>query len=1117
MGVLPPVSGAMRRGRSSAAGAAVAGPAAKPRRGTSIKRPSQDAAGFDGVVVDERRAKLFATLDRDSSGNLDPAEFEAAFRIISQVAPETVNLSLDFSALDQNQDGTLDVGEFGKLLDSARELLGTRRFRKMEQALLDRRHAAEPAQRHPPIKDRTAAAPLPPLERSSSASSSSRPLPLPSAEKKPARSASCQGDPNDALLDVVCAKVIDLAEVRDLVRKAGADPGKRKTIVGLIWNTDAPRSAVQDTLKTLIRLLPKEKTETLEIAGFELIDRIAFEPEEKIRDWFFDDLKSVFGISRNHASTVACQALLDKLEFKSMHPLSLTMFELYDAIFKVDFGTRRAMDTVGILDLGAERQLGIPDIIMANRCTPLEEMMSIMDFLKNKGVDLDLAEASSGITPLIIAARCHCYDNIRASITVSLGPERAMEAFARFRADEFDYMATRTLMGLDGLVGKGNDDGVAEALRARADPNYREAIGWAPLHRACFLGKGRVVELLLEARADPDALENEGGRPLHYSTYDTEGHLRAVQALVAARASTVAVDKVGRSALMYTAQSPLVQAALLKAEGSEPLRPPLTWPELQGALRDGPDLDSRVDTLLNLGFGEDGGNLKLMREDAHGRLQANPSDRLQLRNMSWSIRDPHSGSNRELVELVEQELLEPLIRWISGDAANRRRRHTEPFVNSWGPVQDTKNPHGLRFRVILTPVPYDAWDPQLLLRVGGGGGGDDEGEEVPMEFLLGSSAPQNLDPRVATLKPAWYAKTAAFGDLWLAAQGGLGVMRVGYLPPGQEAAKSVKAVWMQAVKEDEVGLRDEDFAPPKALFKRNVTFARYVLFNGIGKGGSSLEVAQEGLRVIGEQLEKYYQTLPKVVKELTSSPEEKMNNGALWPALHQFYAITGAADVEGRGEEGLDWIFEKNVSRAFEQLVLRGSFETLGQLCSWIGNMDLERGMDAEFWGSLFVQFLLGQARRVDTPLQKRLQSRYGEKHHAGPLKGIARILAKQSDYEEISRRMFGTERGVIVMAGGIVDLCRFTLIFDSPAELVECYYTFRAMTLEADGIEITRVKNGFHADAKAPAGYRDIKLNLLCRFDNVTHIVEGQLHLLTYATAKEKSHVLYEVLRGDF
>ena len=165
---------------------------------------------------------------------------------------------------------------------------------------------------------------------------------------------------------------------------------------------------------------------------------------------------------------------------------------------------------------------------------------------------------------------------------------------------------------------------------------------------------------------------------------------------------------------------------------------------------------------------------------------------------------------------------------------------------------------------------------------------------------------------------------------------------------------------------------------------------------------------------------------------------------------------------------------------------------------------------------------------------------------HLAPIKTETRVQSKQHEYRAVAQaicplpaiasvRPWGGGEyiaddnpnvpllGHVLEAGGMCDLCRFSVVCAGPAELRAAFEELRGLRLDrGDAVEVVRVKNGFHADSRSVGGYRDVKLNLRVAVDMpggrvVHHIAEAQLLLQSYADVKAHMHLLYKVQRGDY
>jgi len=102
-----------------------------------------------------------------------------------------------------------------------------------------------------------------------------------------------------------------------------------------------------------------------------------------------------------------------------------------------------------------------------------------------------------------------------------------------------------------------------------------------------------------------------------------------------------------------------------------------------------------------------------------------------------------------------------------------------------------------------------------------------------------------------------------------------------------------------------------------------------------------------------------------------------------------------------------------------------------------------------------------------------------------------------------------------------VVDVARLSICCGKADVMIQVAERILQTNFDRDGLEVLRLKNGFHPDAESSGGYRDLKLTILVAVpgmenEQVRHVVECQLLLATYLQMKKFQHVLYEVERGD-
>lgn len=238
----------------------------------------------------------------------------------------------------------------------------------------------------------------------------------------------------------------------------------------------------------------------------------------------------------------------------------------------------------------------------------------------------------------------------------------------------------------------------------------------------------------------------------------------------------------------------------------------------------------------------------------------------------------------------------------------------------------------------------------------------------------------------------------------------------------------------------------------------------------------------------------------RCLRTLSSAPTELVGPGKSWNVMHQ---------REATGEPA--WLATSSDLEGVIDLFHLGAFRTVEDLCDWgnAGSWSEERQ---------YVRYLRQLAQIANDSLQKNAREIVGAGHIAGPVKGDSRMIAKQEDYLEATCKEYGA-KAKSQRAGGIVDVVRFSVSCASAQEMAAVYKRLMSCKLKRDSLEVVRVKNGFHEEARAMMGYRDIKLNFITPVpgrEDCCVIGECQLLLESFLRIKEFQHILYEVIRGD-
>ena len=345
----------------------------------------------------------------------------------------------------------------------------------------------------------------------------------------------------------------------------------------------------------------------------------------------------------------------------------------------------------------------------------------------------------------------------------------------------------------------------------------------------------------------------------------------------------------------------------------------------------------------------------------------------------------------------------------------------------------------------------------------------------------------------------------------------------------------------------------------KALAGRAKRFARYALGAGVLRAAPAptrsraRQAVAQALALLEAELAVHYgEPAVAALADLTPGGAEELRGGL--SAFHQLSA-----------HGPLPWLAELDVAAALRALLGAGATPSsvvrmVGTLPSVFGSTDALTLR--AFWSEVYAWWLRLVAARADDQIRPWLEARFGGggkeagMFHGAPPKGAARVAEKKGEYRQLSAALSAlpmlvkcrpggpgggfrsnpeqdVSLGHPLEAGGMGDLCRFSLVCETPAQLRDVFAALSALRLDGSGsgsaaglaADVVRVKNGFHPSSSAIGGYRDVKLNLRVRVQldgggqatTVDHIVEAQLLLQSYADVKAHMHLLYKVQRGDF
>lgn len=217
-------------------------------------------------------------------------------------------------------------------------------------------------------------------------------------------------------------------------------------------------------------------------------------------------------------------------------------------------------------------------------------------------------------------------------------------------------------------------------------------------------------------------------------------------------------------------------------------------------------------------------------------------------------------------------------------------------------------------------------------------------------------------------------------------------------------------------------------------------------------------------------------------------------------------------------------VFVESTTEPADALINKRKYPKVNTLFAILLSLRLTERTKLSFWQGLVALWVLALHRQLESAFGSMLASvtSPGEVH-PGPLKPLARILEKTSEY--IEEKGLTSWRDRVLAPLYVIDILRATVQVPSVVRMSEVE---AALT---DRMALARTKNGHSLEqATSVGGYRDVKHNLVLRSDLAEPIVKGtqpfgpvallcevQVLLNEYKNVKLKMHAVYRVHRGDF
>lgn len=208
---------------------------------------------------------------------------------------------------------------------------------------------------------------------------------------------------------------------------------------------------------------------------------------------------------------------------------------------------------------------------------------------------------------------------------------------------------------------------------------------------------------------------------------------------------------------------------------------------------------------------------------------------------------------------------------------------------------------------------------------------------------------------------------------------------------------------------------------------------------------------------------------------------------------------------------------QASIAHAIGALLAIGAVDHPRDLCQviqWrLAKDSVEFGKEGSFWRFAYALWLQTLARRVDAAFQEKMQAvafslnqRFRDVvvarayHRAAPIKALDAMLLRQGQYLERTKKLYPLF-GDRLASGGLCDICRCSLTFDTPEQIRDCFHRLTQMTLSEDGLEAVMYRNRFHPKAVVTDPLTPITLVVAVPVPDTgstgcLHLCEVQLHL---------------------
>lgn len=282
----------------------------------------------------------------------------------------------------------------------------------------------------------------------------------------------------------------------------------------------------------------------------------------------------------------------------------------------------------------------------------------------------------------------------------------------------------------------------------------------------------------------------------------------------------------------------------------------------------------------------------------------------------------------------------------------------------------------------------------------------------------------------------------------------------------------------------------------------------------------------------------YRQELTKLVDAGIASCEKRLDKAQMFIEKKNLVALPVEECVPGHSSESLTHLAHECLGEGFHWHWLEDDPDDVVSMMDTLYHLNvaqqgrqmyelmyagahpcLDRRYPKQFVGEEFHENILSLclincASRLNPPFQAIMKNILtGEDFgchafRAGPVKKLPAVISRAYEASE--------EYGVSTRMGAqyVPDYLRCAAVVNEERDLVIVVNKMKKLSLNKDGVEVRRVRNGHHADAEVPiGGYRDIAVDVIFRGDeDEVMYAEVRIVLASFLEAKKQAHMLLQL-----